>query len=599
MRKPQALSIVLGAHLPFARQCGPLPIRPVHTDVSNAAAAKPCVHAPALPPGAPLDPAAFLSLAGIETSGFQTSGFPVEGYPETPAKPCLPLKVSVEEQWFFEALSDTYLPLLEVFDRLEKDHIPFRLGISFSPLLCYMLQDACLLRHYLSYIDKQIEFGIREMERTENDPVLHGLARFYYERFVDKRILFTGRYGGNVLNVFNYYQKRGRIEFLITPATHAFLPIYTAYPEAIQAQIEVGLHSFRRTFGKVPHGFWIPELGWSPELDAYLKAYNFSYTIADTHAGLLKNPRASRGSFYPVRTPAQTLVLFRDYHAWRNIQDAETGYQFSPVYRDSRADVGFELPPDKVEPFLNNRSGRVRTGYAYSALGGRGRKKQVYDPAAAANLAGEQASAFLDARLSMLFRAEELGEGEPISLCAYDADTFGRFWYEGPLFLETLFREAAARQDIRFTTPGEYLSRQDRLSIPSAMPEFSSWGINGYAEPWLDASNDWMYPHVMHSLERMIELAERFPNDAGLKERALNQAAREILLAQASDWPRMLYKQEHAEYARDQVELALRNFTTIYESLGSNYISTEWLTNLERRHNFFPTINYRIFRRKR
>jgi 1,4-alpha-glucan branching enzyme len=116
---------------------------------------------------------------------------------------------------------------------------------------------------------------------------------------------------------------------------------------------------------------------------------------------------------------------------------------------------------------------------------------------------------------------------------------------------------------------------------------------------WLDASNDWLYRHALRSLERMIELAERFPNETGLKERALNQAAREILLVQNSDWPKMLYKQENAAYARNQLESALRNFTTIYEALGSNYISTEWLTSLERRHNIFPAMNYRVFRRKR
>jgi 1,4-alpha-glucan branching enzyme len=116
---------------------------------------------------------------------------------------------------------------------------------------------------------------------------------------------------------------------------------------------------------------------------------------------------------------------------------------------------------------------------------------------------------------------------------------------------------------------------------------------------WLDASNDWLYRHVLRSLDRMIELAERFPDDTGLKERALNQAAREILLVQCSDWPMMLYKQENTAYARNQVETALRNFTTIYEALGSNYISTEWLTGLERRHNLFPSVNYRVFRHKR
>ena len=148
-------------------------------------------------------------------------------------------------------------------------------------------------------------------------------------------------------------------------------------------------------------------------------------------------------------------------------------------------------------------------------------------------------------------------------------------------------------------TPSEYLCKQDPGSFQTLKPEFSSWGPGGYAEAWLDASNDWMHSHTMRALERMVEIAERFPNSSGLKERALNQAAREILLVLASDWSKMLYKQESPAYARSRIENSLRNFTTIYEALGSNYISTEWLTHLERRHNIFPNINYRVFRRKR
>jgi 1,4-alpha-glucan branching enzyme len=102
----------------------------------------------------------------------------------------------------------------------------------------------------------------------------------------------------------------------------------------------------------------------------------------------------------------------------------------------------------------------------------------------------------------------------------------------------------------------------------------------------------------MKALERIVEIVERFPNDTGLKERALNQAVREILLVLASDWPKMLYKQEGPDYARTRIENSLKNFTTIYEGLGSNYISTEWLTQLEKRHNIFPNINYRVFRRR-
>jgi 1,4-alpha-glucan branching enzyme len=290
-------------------------------------------------------------------------------------------------------------------------------------------------------------------------------------------------------------------------------------------------------------------------------------------------------------------LLVRDHYDRVDLETAEGCGLHDPLYRDYHADAGFELPSDAVRPFLGEAGNRTRTGYTYRAQGGG--EKQRYDPQKALEQVRRHARAFLDARIARLHRAGALLDQQAISLCVYNADTFGRFWYEGPRFIEALFREGAARQDIQFMNPGEYLFKQDRTSMQTMSPEFSSWGFNGYGEMWLDASNDWMYPHSIQALKRMIELAERFPNDSGLKERALNQAAREILLLQAADWPRMLYKQESVEYARHQIEEALGNFTTIYESLGSNYLSTEWLTNLERRHNVFPRINYRIFRRKR
>jgi 1,4-alpha-glucan branching enzyme len=97
----------------------------------------------------------------------------------------------------------------------------------------------------------------------------------------------------------------------------------------------------------------------------------------------------------------------------------------------------------------------------------------------------------------------------------------------------------------------------------------------------------------------MIELAERFPDESGLNERALNQAAREILLIQASDWPKMISNNNNADFAKHQIESSLRNFTAIFEALGSSYASPEWLTVLEDRNNIFPLINYRVFRKKR
>jgi 1,4-alpha-glucan branching enzyme len=161
-----------------------------------------------------------------------------------------------------------------------------------------------------------------------------------------------------------------------------------------------------------------------------------------------------------------------------------------------------------------------------------------------------------------------------------------------------MFRLAADYRELQFMTPSEYLYQQPVSALEVSVPEFSSWGGNGYVETWLDSANDWMYRHLNRSIERMVELADRFPRNSSLKERALNQAARELLLAMTSDWPAFLYREECTAYARHQIEDALQNFTTIYEALGSNYISAEWLTNLERRHDVFPHINYCVFKRK-
>ncbi|GHV57520.1 glycoside hydrolase family protein [Spirochaetia bacterium] len=501
-----------------------------------------------------------------------------------------PITASAGEIWFFQALSETYIPLLQVMDRLDGDHIPFRLGISLSPILCHLLEDELLLQKYLEYTDKLIEFGKNELERTAGDGELQKLVRLYYDRAVERQITFTERYGGNILKIFDHYQRKGKLEILAATATHAFLPFYTSFPEAIQAQVEVGISCYRNHFGKYPQGFALPELGWTAELDNILRSYNFGYTIAETHSLVFGNPPAAKGSFYPVKTPSAFFVMARDHYAEGDI----SALMQASVYRDNHEDVGYELSAELVSPFLGLNAFRHPTGYKYRCI-----EKQLYDPQKAAEAAAEDAHRFLDQRINRLVSASQYMEEPPLCLCALDADMLGRYWYEGHQFLEALFREGSLRNEFRFMNPAEYLYKQDSATFETVIPEYSSCGVNGYAEMWLDASNDWIYRHGIRALDRMIELAERFPDDTGLKERSLNQAAREILLLQSSDWPRMLYKQEYADFARAQIEDALRNFTTIYEALGSNYISTEWLTNLERRHNIFPNINYRVFRRKK
>jgi 1,4-alpha-glucan branching enzyme len=182
-------------------------------------------------------------------------------------------------------------------------------------------------------------------------------------------------------------------------------------------------------------------------------------------------------------------------------------------------------------------------------------------------------------------------------VCPYDAELFGHWWFEGPAWLEALFRKAAADSTLGFVTLDEYHRSYPVNQV--SMPEFSSWGDGGYAEVWLDGSNDWIYRHVFKAAERMSELAERFPDETGLRERILNQSAREVLLAMCSDWALIMRAGKAGGFARRQVEDSISNFSRIYDMLCSNTVGTEWLTRLEKRNNIFPAMNYRIFRKKR
>jgi 1,4-alpha-glucan branching enzyme len=468
------------------------------------------------------------------------------------------------------------------------------MSISLSPVLCNMLGDEFLVKRYNAYTDKQIAFGAQELEETANDPALNTLVKLYYDRAVEKKVFFTEKCEGNILKGFDHYQKKGRLEILATAATNAFLPFYTGYPEAVQAQFEVAISVYKANFGRFPQGFWLPELGWNSELDSWLRAYNFGYTILDTHALAFARPFAEKGSFYPAKTPQGIVVFGRDFYSAEDM----AGIVRDPVYRFNFRDQGFELPAKRLGPFLGPHGNRNCTGYKYWASGDDRSGSVLYDSEKARRKAVSHACSFLYERLLRLKTASGLVNGPALSLCAFEADSFGRYWHEGSGFIEAIFREGAKNEEVQFMTPSEYLCKLDAPSVQTLSPEFSSWGTNGYAETWLDASNDWMYRHTMRALDRMTELVDRFPNHTGLKERALNQAARELLLVVASDWSKMLYKKECADYARSRIEGSLRNFTTIYEALGSNYISTEWLTQLERRNNIFPNINYRVFRRK-
>ncbi len=185
----------------------------------------------------------------------------------------------------------------------------------------------------------------------------------------------------------------------------------------------------------------------------------------------------------------------------------------------------------------------------------------------------------------------------PIVVSPFDAELFGHWWFEGPEFLNLFIRKAAYDQDtFQFTTPSAYLAEQDthQLLVPSA----SSWGHKGYWEVWLDDTNSWIYPHLHMAARRMTELARVYwakDTIAPVIDRALRQMARELLLAQSSDWAFLMKTGTARAYATKRTKDHLLRFTRLYDQVRALDVDEPFLANCEWRDNLFPKLEWRYY----
>lgn len=497
----------------------------------------------------------------------------------------------VEEMWLFEAISETYLPLLRMFDSLERDGVDFRLAMSISPTLATMLQDELMHERYIAYLHRQIELADREVNRTRNDDRFRPLAEMYRSRYHENLSDFTEKYENDIVRGFDYYYKRGKLEIVASSATHAFLPLYMQHPPAVRAQVQTGVSENTRVFGKAPRGFWLPECGYASGLEEYLADQGIQYFFVATHGLVFAEQRPAAGVYRPAICPNGVAVFARDHVSANAIWSAEDGYPSDGIYRDFYRDIGHDLPLDYIGQYLPEHTIRINTGFKYHAVTGRTNDKLPYDPASASRRVREHAAQFVAKLSERIRKLGGLMSAPPVVTCPFDAELFGHWWYEGPAWLEATIR-LIAESEIALTSPSEYLKSfaPDEVTKPA----FSSWGNKGYSEVWLDGSNDWVYRHTHKALERMSELIERFPNESGLKRRALNQAARETLLSQASDWPFIMRAGTAVPYAVRRVKDHVANVAHVYEALSRGAIGTEWLTRVEKQHRIFPDIDYRV-----
>jgi len=499
----------------------------------------------------------------------------------------------LEESWLFEAVTETYIPLLQVLEGWRRDGMDTPITLSLSPTLCSMLLDPLLCIRYARHLDSLIELAEKEIHRTHWDRSFRELAWMYHHRFSLARETWRA-WDGNLIAAFKKLQDDNRIEIITTAATHGLLPLIAGHPQSVRAQILTARDHYRRCFGRDPRGIWLPECAYAEGVEHFLQEANIRWFTLDTHGLLHAKPRPRYGTFAPIFTPNGIAAFGRDFDSSRQVWSKHEGYPGDPRYRDFYRDIGFDLDFDYVRPHLPSPDNRGFTGIKYFRITGKG-SKEIYQRDHALSAASSHARHFLDERIAQIQKLSTILQHPPIIVAPYDAELFGHWWYEGPEFLDAFARKVFNEQKvISLITPGDYLQRYPTHQIAS--PGASSWGEEGYWRVWLNETNEWIYPHLQIAQERMTELAQQFPNAEGLPARALKQAGRELLLAQASDWPFILRAGTSPDYARRRVKDHLLRFIALHEQLTLTCVDENWLREIEARDNLFPDLNWHYWR---
>jgi 1,4-alpha-glucan branching enzyme len=472
--------------------------------------------------------------------------------------------------WLYEAAAETYLPLLDVFERLSGEGIPPKVNISFTPVLIAQLKDPDFVRGFDAYLRMKAEIADRDEAsfRDTGNP-LAPLAAYWGSWY--RRLLhdFNERFHADIIDGFRSLQDRGELEILTSAATHAYFPLLKK-DASIRHQVLQGRHVYRRHFGREARGFWIPECAyrpgysWKPPLgdekpyprlgvDEILSREGLRYFFVDGH--LLRGGEA-RG-VYLDRFPGLKLLwekFRKDYRPLDELpRDPYASYLAYPselpfFVRDevSGSQVwsrdmcypgdGWYLEFHKKHYPGGMRYWRITSSEADLAL------KERYEPSRTVGRLDDHASHFV----SVVEEALK-GRDSGAVVALYDTELFGHWWFEGPEWLYRMIKKLA-RSPVRPLTAGECLDKLPPQGVFS-LPE-GSWGKGGFHWIWFNDETSWIWKRIYRIEDVGEEIGLR---PAGAERRLLRQFYREKFLLESSDWPFLVSTWTARDYAESRV----------------------------------------------
>ena len=504
------------------------------------------------------------------------------------------------EEWIHEAMLGTYLPLLALLHDLRDAGVRYRIVIGLTPVLLEQLADRDVDARFVEYADDQIRRAESDTKRFlgQSDQEQAALADFYLGSYRRLRRAYVERFRRDLVGAFAELARSGHVEILTSAATHGYLPLLD--PASVEAQLRVGRRTTRRLLKLEATGIWLPECAYAPGLERVLAEHGITHFFTDAallpgHARPAGEISRRRGQSELRRWPpheeraAAAVVpgdgdvdVMRPYYVADSdvaaiarhdkvsgqVWSAFMGYPGDPNYRE------FHRKDDRT----GLRYWRVTD--VHTGLG----QKERYVPGWAAERTREHAGHFVSVVRDALAAAKTNGS-DPLLAVTFDSELFGHWWFEGVDWLGLVLREMAEGGPT-VATATEYLDRdppRQRVALQEG-----SWGKNNDHSTWLNDATRWMWEELGRLAREVEALRASRPSGDRLRERAAQQATRELLLAESSDWPFLVTTGQAADYAVERFRVhaqRLRRAIAIARA-GSPDDETE-LRSMERADNPF------------
>tara|TARA_Y100000589_G_scaffold126924_1_gene120866 strand:- start:441 stop:2012 length:1572 start_codon:yes stop_codon:yes gene_type:complete len=489
-------------------------------------------------------------------------------------------KNSLEEDWFFQALLECYLPLIRVLEESKPGNA--KLTISLSPTLLSLFQSSKLKKKFPEWINTRIDL-LEELPEKQKKA-----SEFLYKNMKDQ-LIYWEKHNGNLIIRFKNLLESGCLDIITCAATHGYLPILRENPETVVGQIKTAIRHHQSTFDIKPFGIWLPECAYYENLDKILSECGIRYAVLDGHGILNSKPRPRYGVYAPICSQNGVAFFGRDSQSTLPVWSSKEGFPGDSVYREFHKDLGWELPLIKLKEkgisssrplglkFYRITSNQISLG-----------EKDFYKENLAEKKAKEHAEYYLSRRSEQLRGLSIDNKFKPTLIAPFDAELFGHWWYEGPIFLKNIFK-SSKKYSIKLTHLKEILSLSPQLQLCEPSP--SSWGQGGFHNYWLNDTNSWIVPEITKAGSTFVEVNSR-NNKNKISKRILKQAARELLLAESSDWSFILRAGTTTELAKERIERHLSRFWKLIQSLNKiESIDLTFLESIEEEDKIFPNIN--------